>query len=308
MKHPRYIGWYDGSPTSAGNVTLCYWNHVVNTFASIGQDANDPRRYTAEHYIEAVERMINAHHAVNGDRRFIVDLPMAEVWYDANGQIIFKENAWIEQVVQALDANPFIIAWYAADEPELWGEINDRPRISVLHLGSRYRAIKKHSSKPVICVFCDPDLTEEMAEDSIGWSHPKCFDIYGFDYYPYRTQRDLPIYPTACRESTIQRMIKAGRGNSMMFVGQGSGTAEFGTRPPELEEMAKLYEEWTHRSHPGSRYAFLLWSWSYADTASKQIGNFLLEPGILSQHTNNRDGWTPRRPSLWRRLYCLLTR
>ena len=304
MSKPGYTGWYDGSPTSAGNVTLCYFNHVVNTYPSIGQDANDPRRYTASHYIEAIGRMIEAHRSIRKDRRFIIDLPLKQVWRDENGMPVMIDDSFIERIVQAFDDNLHIVGWYAADEPELWGHVNNWPKLDHKILGRRYDAIKRHSDIPVICVFCDHKRTFDLLFDA-HVAGRRIFDIFGFDYYPYRTDRDLPVQGSTCRRSFLDKMTQLGityGARQILYVGQASGTADFETREPELEEMADLYEEWTKVISDRVCFGFLLWSWSYASSVQRERGNFLLDPKILNQHTLEHQPWRP--PSRWRRLLC----
>lgn len=304
MSKPGYTGWYDGPPTSAGNVTLCYFNHVVNAYPSIGQDANDPRRYTASHYIEALGRMIDAHRAVRKDRRFIIDLPIKEVWRDENGMPVMIPDSFIIRVVEAFADNLAVVGWYAADEPELWGQVNNWPKLDHKVLGRRYDAIKQHSDIPVIIVFCEHKYTFDLLFDA-HVSGRRIFDIFGFDYYPYRTDRDLPVQGSTCTRSIFDKMSSLGityGAKKIMYVGQGSGTRDFDTREPDINEMADLYEEWTKATPERLRFAFLLWSWSYASAQQRERGNFLLDPDIITQHTQDHQPW--RSPSRWRRLLC----
>ena len=153
-------------------------------------------------------------------------------------------------------------------------------------------------------MFCDYKRTFDLLFDA-HVAGRRIFDIFGFDYYPFRTDRDLPLQGTTCRRSFLDKMTQLGityGAKQILYVGQGSGTADFDTREPELEEMADLYEEWTKATPERLRFAFLLWSWSYASAVQRERGNFLLQPEILEEHTQDHQQW--RSSSKWKRLLC----
>jgi hypothetical protein len=292
----KLFGWYNGSPQSTGNVVLTYWNKVVNDYPSIGVDHNDPRRYSKEHYIESLKRYISDQLNSNPQRKFIIDLPIAEVWWggtriaeDGFEEVIpiWKTLEWIEYIINELDSNPNIIGWYHTDEPEVWGyrevvngnPISNAPIVPYTLLKSRYDFIKTISDKPIIAVFCDVPLFYKRYYTDIKDSG-KFFDIFGFDHYPFLVrEKDISL-------DKIKKFINVATEIDctipILFVGQGSGSDEFNTRTPSIVEHRKLYTEFTKWCPPNRRFAYLLWAYDYATFEAKNLGDFILQPEILS--------------------------
>jgi len=299
-KHmPLYYGWYDGPSNSNGNVVLSYWNHIVNSYPTgnvYGESPNDPSRYTKENYVNAVRHYISEHHKINPTRKFIIDLPVAEVWWD--GQRIasdgYRENIpvwktleWIKYVVTELEDISSIVGWYQADEPEVWGyrevingnPANENPPIEYHFLKNRYDLISSISTKPVIAVFCDVPLYKERYERHI-YKYGTFFDVFGFDHYPYLANgTNLPLLKI---KQFVKLAYRIDQDMPIMFVGQSSGTEKFNTRQPSLKEHEDLYTEWTKNCPPSKRFGYLLWSFSYGTEESNRIGNFVLGSNILT--------------------------
>jgi hypothetical protein len=293
---PNLYGWYNGTPTSNGNVVLTYWNKIVNDYPSVGESHNDPKRYSKEHYVKAVKRFIDDHLKENPNRKFIIDIPVAEVWWkgtriaeDGFEEVIpdWKTIQWIQYVISKLDSNPHIIGWYHTDEPEVWGyrevvngnPISNAPIIPYYLLKQRYDSIKLISEKPVIAVFCDVPLFYKRYYTDIK-TYGAFFDVFGFDHYPFLVRgkdHSLDKIKDFINTATeINPLIP------IMFVGQGSGSDEFNTRVPNLKEHQQLYTEFTKWCPPHRRYAYLLWAHDYGTNEATVLGDFVLNPTILS--------------------------
>jgi hypothetical protein len=296
-------GWYDSPILVHGNLILSYWNHVVNQFPSIGIDQNDVRRYTKEHYVDACREYINSHTYIHPNRKFIIDLPLAEVYSDGeriaeDGYTevipIWKTTEWLNYVIQELDSDPRVIGWYHADEPEVWGYrevvngniVNTSPAITYSFLKERYDSIKQVSKKPVFAVFCDTSLFKARYLEHIK-SKGKFFDVFGFDYYPFTPTNDK------VDERKIKDFISiAGsidRSMPIMFVGQGSGGQVFNNRPPTLKEHETLFKAFIKHCPVEKRFAYLLWSGSTTYVTSKALntGNTALTK--LSKWSQEQD-------------------
>jgi hypothetical protein len=289
MKTKLY-GWYNGSPKAEGNVVLSYWNKIVNDYPSVGEDGNDPRRYSKEHYVEAVKRFMNDHLKKNPNRRFIIDLPVAEVWWagtriaeDGFEEVIpeWKTLEWIKYVVDELNSNSNIIGWYHTDEPEVWGyrevvngnPISNAPIIPYYFLKQRYDLIKSISSKPVIAVFCDVSLFYKRYYNDIK-KYGAFFSVFGFDHYPYLIRGNdgslNKIKQFINIATEIDPLIP------VMFVGQGSGSEEFNTRVPNLKEHQELYTTFTKYCPSSRRFAYLLWAYDYGTIQATRLGDIVL--------------------------------
>jgi hypothetical protein len=283
------FGWYDSPVLAEGNLVLCYWNHIVNEYPSQGVDHNDVRRYTKEHYVQACKDYMDAHVVVNPTRRFIIDLPLTEVYHageriaeDGYTEVIpiWKTPEWISYVVQELDSDPRVVGWYHADEPEVWGYrevvngnvVNTSPKVPYTFLKERYDLLKSLSQKPVIAVFCDTPLFKVRFQNDIKQSG-KFFDIFGFDYYPF-----TPSNKTV-DETKFKQFIDIANGidsrMEILFVGQGSGGVQFNNRPPTLQEHETLFKTFIKYCPPIKRYGYLLWSANreYITPEAMNIGN-----------------------------------
>ena len=293
---PNLYGWYNGTPTSNGNVVLTYWNKIVNDYPSVGENGNDPKRYSKEHYVKAVKRFIDDHLKENPNRKFIIDIPVAEVWWkgtqiaeDGFEEVIpeWKTIKWIQYVISKLDSNPHIIGWYHADEPEVWGyrevvngnPISNAPIIPHKYLKERYDSIKLISEKPVISVFCDVPLFYKRYYTDIK-TYGAFFDIFGFDHYPFLIRGNDGSLDKIKQFINIATEINPLI--PIMFVGQGSGSDEFNTRVPNLKEHQQLYTEFTKWCPPHRRYGYLLWAHDYGTNEATVLGDFVLNPTILS--------------------------
>ena len=291
----KLFGWYNGSPESNGNIVLTYWNKIVNDYPSVGEDGNNPLRYSKEHYVAAVQRFMDDHLKVNPNRKFIIDLPIAEVWWggtriaeDGFEEVIpeWKTLEWIEYVVKKLDSNPNIIAWYHTDEPEVWGHrevvngnpISNAPIIPYTLLKSRYDFIKTISDKPVIAVFCDVPLFNKRYYNDIKDSG-KFFDVFGFDHYPFLIRGNDASLDKVKKFIDIANEIDCEI--PILFAGQGSGSDEFNTRTPSIVEHRKLYTEFTKWCPPNRRFAYLLWAYDYGTSDAKKLGDSVLEVDTL---------------------------
>jgi hypothetical protein len=285
----KYTGWYDSPIQANGNLVLSYWNHVVNEFPSIGNDHNDIRRYSKEHYVQACKDYMNTHTFVEPNRKFIIDIPLTEVY--SNGQAmnedgypedmpIWKTSEWVTYVVNELRFDDRVVGWYQADEPEVWGYrevingnvVNNSPKIPYTFLKERYDLIKSLSEKPVVAVFCDPSLFKARFYNDI-LSKGKFFDIFGFDYYPF-----TPSNSTVDERKMKQFIYFADSilpTMPILFVGQGSGGLEFGNRVPTLDEHERLFKAFIKLSKKSNRFGYLLWSGSttYASPEALNLGN-----------------------------------
>jgi hypothetical protein len=299
----KYYGWYDGSPKSQGNVVLSYWNYIVNEYPSVGEDQNDLSRYSKSHYVEACKRYMDEHTKVHPDRKFFIDIPLAEVYYVGTrlADDGFKENIpvwktldWIEYVVRELDTDERVLGWYHADEPEVWGyrEIvngnvtNSNPKLEYDFLRNRYWHIKGNSQKPILAVFCDTKLFIDNYYNKILETGP-FFDIFGFDYYPFSlTNKSLdPNSQINTKKFRDFINISSNIRNDMpiLYVGQGSGSKEFNTRNPTLDEHKTLFKTFIQNCPKERRFGYLLWSYSYADSLSKVNGDIALLPSNIQQ-------------------------
>jgi hypothetical protein len=315
----KNYGWYDSPILANGTLVLSYWNHVVNEFPSIGSDQNDVRRYLKEHYVQACRDYMNSHTFIHPNRKFIVDLPLTEVY--SEGQRIaedgypedipiWKTSEWLEYVIKELDSDPRVIGWYHADEPEVWGYrevvngniVNKSPKIPFTFLKERYDLIKKLSKKPAITVFCDIPLFKARYQNDIK-ANGKFFDIFGFDYYPFTTTNDT------VDDRKIKQFIDiAGSIDSSMpvlFVGQGSGGVIFNNRPPTLAEHEKLFKTFIKYCPVDKRFAYLLWSGSsaYVTPEALNTGNTALVK--LSKWEAEQDN-TRNRVGFFERFLILL--
>lgn len=288
----KYYGWYDPNPSDKGSIALSYWNHIVNEYASIGNSPNDLDRYTKEHYVEACIRYMDAHTFINPDRKFIIDLPVAEVYYEGTTTAedgykenipIWKTEEWIRYVVDKLEYDKRVLGWYHADEPEVWGyrEVvngnvtNSNPTIPYSFLKKRYDLIKSLSIKPIFAVFCDvPLFLDRYYQDILD--NGKFFDIFGFDYYPFTPSNKHIDVNRIKNFINISANIDAKL--PVLFVGQGSGTSEFNTRAPFLQEHQELFQEFVRQCPESRRYGYLLWSANsaYADSTALINGNLAL--------------------------------
>ena len=288
----KYYGWYDPNPTDKGTIALSYWNHIVNEYANIGSSPNDLDRYTKEHYVQACKTYMDEHSYFFPDRKFIIDIPIAEVYYEGTKTAddgykenipIWKTSEWVEYVVNQLDKDDRVLGWYHADEPEVWGyrEVingnvtNSNPSIEYTFLKERYEILKALSTKPVFAVFCDTTLFLNKYYDKII-KYGKFFDVFGFDYYPF-TYTNKKIDTTRIK-NFINISANIDSNLPVLFVGQGSGTAEFNTRTPYLQEHQDLFQEFIRNCPEERRFGYLLWSANpaFADSNAIINGNLAL--------------------------------
>jgi hypothetical protein len=318
MAKTFYKGWYDGIPNeSKGNIVFSYWNHVVNTYPQWGEDHNDVSRYSAKHYIEALKVYMDAHSEKNEDVKFIIDIPLTEVYnggYDpetGKDIPIFKTYEFIRQIVLTFERDRRVVAWYMADEPEVWGysevvlgaPINTNPELSYLFLKNRYQSIKELTFKSVIVIFCDTVLYKKRYEKDI-LTNGAFFDIFAFDHYPFASH---PEYDFSLRKigDFIKLRNQINPKMPILFVGQGNGYFEGvnnNARVPNEYEHIKLFNEFANKAN--NKYGYMLWSWTYADKEAKTNGNNLLdkidENGTpIPQVTNNP---TVPKITFWTRL------
>lgn len=288
----KYYGWYDPNPTDKGTVALSYWNHVVNTYSVTGDSPNDLDRYTKENYVQACKVYMDEHEYFFPDRKFIIDIPLAEVYYEGSRVAedgykenipIWKTTEWVEYVVNELDKDDRVLGWYHADEPEVWGfrevingnVVNGNPVIEYTFLKDRYEIIKSLSKKPVLAVFCDTKLFLDKYYHKI-LKYGKFFDIFGFDYYPF-TPANKKIDSTKIK-NFINISANIDEKLPVLFVGQGSGTIGFNTRTPYLQEHQNLFQEYIKHCPEERRFGYMLWSANsaYADSNAIINGNLAL--------------------------------
>lgn len=312
MEKLKWYGWYDGEPISQGNVVLSYWNHIVNTYPSEGKDQNDLKRYTKEHYVQSCKRHMEAHTFNNPNKKFIIDLPVSEVYYD--GTVIaddgYEENIpiwktldWIEYVVKELENDDRIIAWYHADEPEVWGyrEVvngnvtNANPKIKYGFLKDRYDLLKRVSKKPVLAVFCDVPLFLDNYYHKIVNNGP-FFDIFGFDYYPF-TPKNKKVDPDRIKKF-LNISANINQSMQVLYVGQGSGSTEFNTITPTLLMHEELFKTFIRLCPEERRFGYLLWSYQWADAFAKVTGDIVLIPQNIKRWIDDVDIEEKNKPNL----------
>lgn len=312
-------GWYDSPVLAEGNLILSYWNHVANEYPSQGIDHNDISRYTKEHYVQACKDYMDAHNRVEPTRRFIIDLPLSEVYFnevriaeDGYEEVvpIWKTSEWLSYVVEKLNSDPRIVGWYHADEPEVWGYrevvngnvVNNHPKLPYTFLKERYDLLKSLSEKPVFAVFCDTALFKARYQHDIK-TQGKFFDVFGFDYYPF-TSNNSTVDENKFKQfidiaSNIDRQMQ------ILFVGQGSGGTQFGNRVPTLKEHETLFKTFTKHCPANKRYGYLLWSGNtnYVTPEALNNGNQAL---LKLQQWEREYQTRPTRQSFWKRLFSSL--
>jgi hypothetical protein len=141
-------------------------------------------------------------------------------------------------------------------------------------LKQRYDSIKLISDKPVIAVFCDVPLFYKRYYTDIK-TYGAFFDVFGFDHYPFLVRgKDHSLDKI---KQFINTSNKINPAIPIMFVGQGSGSDEFNTRSPNLQEHQQLYTEFTKWCPPSKRFAYLLWAYDWADDNSVRLGEYVLQ-------------------------------
>lgn len=283
----NFYGWYDGSPNTEGTVALHYWNNIVNEYALEGEDQNSSIRYTKEHYVNACRNYMDKHTEVNLGKKFIIDIPLAEVWYNeaitaidgySQNVPIWKTPEWIEYVIKELDPDPRVIGWYQADEPEVWGYrevvngnvVNNNPEIRYSFLRSRYLVIRSLTRKPIHAVFCDVSLYSQRYREKVLEVGP-FFDVFMFDYYPFTPLNDK-VDKSKFKEF-IKIVDEIDSNMPVMFVGQGSGGLEFNNRVPTVSEHEELFKEFIRHCPRSRRYGYLLWSANPSYASPKAIAH-----------------------------------
>lgn len=292
-----YFGWYNGTPTSNGNITIAYWNHIVNEYPVIGNSQNDIIRYSKENYVLALRKFMDYHNKESVNRKFIIDLPISEVYHDGiitasdgydENVILWKELDWIEYIVRELETDDRIVGWYHADEPEVWGYrevvngnvVNNNPTIPYTFLKDRYERIKSISSKLVFSVFCDTKLFCERFYEDIK-TKGAFYDVFMFDYYPFTLDDRLPTWHKMGDFVKIHNELHPNK--MIMYVGQGSGTPVFNTRVPTMEEHQRMFNEFCRYVPNEKRFGYLLWAHSWADNIAQYRGNLILTENLLTQ-------------------------
>jgi hypothetical protein len=157
--------------------------------------------------------------------------------------------------------------------------ISNAPIIPHKYLKERYDSIKLISEKPVISVFCDVSIFCKRYYTDIK-TYGAFFDVFGFDHYPFLVRGNDGSLDKIKQFINIATEINPLI--PIMFVGQGSGSDEFNTRVPNLKEHQQLYTEFTKWCPPHRRYGYLLWAHDYGTNEATVLGDFVLNPTILS--------------------------
>ncbi len=271
-------GWYSPDLNrSSGTVSIEYWNGVVNMYSPRGKvDPNDASLYTAEHYIASLKVYLDA--CSRAGKRAIVDLPIAQVWDEAD----WAPNRWAAQIVEAVHRHEAVAAFYLADEPEVWGysEVNTAPVLPLEFLQSRYRAVKSVTDKPALVVFGDVALMEQKYGKAMN-ATDRFFDWFGFDNYPFLNRWEFNWSRVERQLEGMSRLWRRAGSLPLVYVGQGCGDknirgeANFGQRNPSSEELDQMLAK--VMGYFAKPDVYLLWSWAYADDYMRTLGNVHLE-------------------------------
>jgi hypothetical protein len=316
---PPFMGWYDMQPNHhistqttddpllPNTLVLCYWNEVVNRYPTVfnkdlppDRQHDNPERYTAEHYVSAIRRMIKEHDvASNGRARYMIDIPICQVYPDISeypsgyrphpdGGVeyvpLYMDSEFISYVVTQLEDEPKVVGWYTADEPEVWGYrevvnntvLNDFPPVTEQRLTQRYDLISFLSDKPQMVVFCDFTLVQRA-----NYTVSRFCDIVGFDIYPFMRLSDKSMEP-------MRTFFKRHLNSHLQYcvVGQGIGPDDVNgnsLRTPSSNDhlsftrfvlsmnMSLSYQfEFTKKP---AMWGYLLWSARYATQREIENGN-----------------------------------
>lgn len=272
------IGWYSPNlKESSGSISIEYWNGVVNKYSPRGRvDPNDASLYTLEHYLASLKVYLDECEA-NGKRAF-VDIPIGQVW-DMND---WEPASWLPRIVDGIDSHRAVAGYYMADEPEIWGyrEANSYPVLEIDFMQSRYQSIKRLSSKPVLVVFADVPLLRERYGRVMNPAG-RFFDIFGFDYYPFLGQDDVRWDRISSKLEAMGTLWQSSGSLPVFYAGQGCGDVNedgkpnFGQRNPTSEELDEMLAR--VKGIFGEPAFYMLWSWQYADSYMRTLGNVHLE-------------------------------
>jgi len=271
-------GWYSPDlKESSGSISIEYWNGVVTKYSPRGRvDPNDGTLFTLEHYLASLKVYLDAC-AANGKRAY-VDIPIGQVW-DIHD---WEPASWLPRIVDGVDSHQAVAGYYMADEPEIWGykEVNSYPLLEIGFLQSRYQSIKRLSSKPVVVIFAEIPLIRERY-GSVMNPKDRFFDIFGFDFYPFLGQNAVRWDRISSKLEDMGTLWKSSGSLPVLYVGQGcgdvnmDGNPNFGQRNPSSDELDEMLAR--VKGVFGEPDVYMLWSWHYADSYMRILGNVHLE-------------------------------
>lgn len=237
---------------------------------------NDASLYTADHYIASLKVYLDR--LAESGRRTFVELPIGQVWDMTD----WEPSGWTRQIVTAVHEHPGCAGFYIGDEPEVWGysSANTFPVLTADFMKIRYDAVKAVTDKPVLVVFVDPPLMRNRYGSMLN-PNERFFDIFGFDNYPFEKDRELSWSRVNSKLQDMKSLWDACGNPPLMYVGQGCGIVNlegqpnFGQRNPSSEELDEMLGR--VKGIFGDPDYYLLWSWQYADSYMRALGNVHIE-------------------------------
>jgi hypothetical protein len=273
-------GWYDNYEPRKSTTKVLYHNSVVNVVDDF-QNPNNAELYTKENYIAALHSLREAGLLQDS----FVQLPVFQVYNDQNGEEIELVDWWF---VLYAEFWPFVLGFYIADEPEIWGTeygpYNRKyPYEKVKSWKDLYYDTLDPSFQvPLLAVFCDVMLLEPKTD---YW-----FDvctIFGFDFYPLMTKEEIAKKGLSFKPGSKAEMdwikqkfaawipiLRQFSGREIMYVGQGcgiraeDGSDNWGQRDFSATELNMVYQAYLEVMGQEPDY-YVLWSWSRADNLTK---------------------------------------
>jgi hypothetical protein len=285
----RTTGWFGAFPNLelSGNVTLTYWNIVIDNFLP-----DETNVLTKDQYIRAIVNCLDYHY--NRGKSVIVDLP---VWDANTSPATFLLTDWWLDIIAAVDDHPATYGYYLFDEPELQGELpgDTRPIFTHQFGLNLYNMVKTVTSKDAYSVFAVTTwFNEKFAGRTPFW------DVFMFDLYPWLTQTEVdarflvnPTYDytinTQGELDFIRNQISTwlpivANESRYLYLGQGfggtqtnpyTGASETVTFPAYREPTANQFEYVTallEELFPRAE-GYLFWDYTYGNANTRSRGN-----------------------------------
>lgn len=250
------------------DVTVWYWNTLVNTYGPYKGQVDNIESYTLENYLRSINEMLVDMTRHNPGAKAWIQLPWVQV-YEPFQNLVF----WWESIIGRFELDSRVEAFYYADEPEIWGSEwgPDMGGVRPSDVSALLPLIQAKTSKPLVAVHCDLPLYDA---NMAGFKPRR----QGFDLYPFMHGRATSVQEF---RSSFAHWASRFCTTDRFFVMQGCGSRDpagrenYGQRDFTFEE-AKPYLDVIRDMEPN---VVLFWSADRCDPdmalVVKQMAEYL---------------------------------
>ena len=220
------IGMYNGL---GHDVTVWYWNTLVNTYGPYKGQVDNIESYTLENYVRSINEMLVDMTRHNPGAKAWIQLPWVQVYGPFESLV-----PWWHKLTGEYGLDSRVEAFYYADEPEIWGSEwgPDMGGVRPADVMDLLVPAQRMTTKPLVAIHCDKTLYDRNMP---GFKTA----LQGSDLYPFTMAGDTDVCTFRIR---LRQWDARFDSLTRLFVMQGCGShneqgqANYGQRDFTFDE------------------------------------------------------------------------